>query len=142
MASILLDIPIAADAAAVWDAVRDVGEVHRRLAPGFVTDTRMEGDTRVVTFFNGRVARERIVSLDDDAMRLAYAISSERLKHHHATITVAADGAGRCRMAWTTDVLPAEVEPTFREMMQHGAEVMRRTMEGTGERVDVPRANP
>ena len=130
MASIRLEIQIVTDAATIWDAVRDVGAVHRRLAPGFVTDTRMEGDTRVVTFFNGQVARERIVSLDDDAMRLAYAISSERLQHHHAVIAVAAEGAGRCRMAWTTDVLPEGAAATFRSMMEQGAETMRRTMEG------------
>ncbi len=39
MASIRREISIAADPAEVWDAIRDVGAVHRRVAPGFVTDT-------------------------------------------------------------------------------------------------------
>jgi hypothetical protein len=62
-------------------------------------------------------------------MRLAYAISSERLQHHHAVIVVAAEGAGRCRITWITDVLPEDVAATFRSMMKQGAETMRRTME-------------
>ena len=42
-----------ASAAEVWAALRDVGEVHRRVAPGFVKDCRMDGEARVVTFGHG-----------------------------------------------------------------------------------------
>ena len=35
MASIHREIVIDAPAEKVWDAVRDVGAIHRRLAPGF-----------------------------------------------------------------------------------------------------------
>jgi hypothetical protein len=45
----------------VWASVRDVGALSTRLAPGFVVDTRLEGDVRTVTFANGAVVRERIV---------------------------------------------------------------------------------
>ena len=38
MASILTEILLDASPAEVWDAVRDVGAVHRRLAPGFVSE--------------------------------------------------------------------------------------------------------
>jgi hypothetical protein len=34
--------------------------VHRRLAPGFVVDAKMDGDARIVTFANGNIARERL----------------------------------------------------------------------------------
>ena len=54
-----------AAAADVWDALRDVGALHTRLAVGFVTDGRMEPGARVVTFANGVVARELIVAVDD-----------------------------------------------------------------------------
>ena len=37
MASIRREIVIEARPADVWDAIRDVGAVHTRLAPGFVT---------------------------------------------------------------------------------------------------------
>ena len=53
----------------MWDAIRDVGAIHRRLAPGFVVDTKMDGDARIVTFGNGLVARELIVDIDEDHRR-------------------------------------------------------------------------
>ncbi len=64
MASIRREIVIEARPADVWDAIRDVGAVHTRLAPGFVTDTKMDGDARIVTFGNGLVARELIVDVE------------------------------------------------------------------------------
>ena len=72
MASIHKEVLIDAPANHIWDAIRDVGAIHTRLARGFVTDTRLEGDARDVTFANGAVVRERIVDLDDGARRIAY----------------------------------------------------------------------
>jgi hypothetical protein len=46
MASIRKGIVIEAPAETVWAAVRDVGAVHERLAPGFVVDTRLEDGAR------------------------------------------------------------------------------------------------
>ena len=59
----------------VWDAVRDVGAIHTRLAPDFVTDVKLEGDARIVTFANGMVAKELIVDCDDAARRLVWSWS-------------------------------------------------------------------
>src|SRR3954464_12356048 len=50
MASIHKDIPLDAAPDRVWDAVRDFGAVHTRLAPGFVTNSKLDGDARIVTF--------------------------------------------------------------------------------------------
>jgi len=61
MASIHREIWIDTPPDEAWAALRDVGAIHRRLAPGFVTDVRLEGGARVVTFGNGMVARELIV---------------------------------------------------------------------------------
>jgi len=74
MASIYKEILIDANAEDVWAAVRDVGAVHRRLAPGFVVEVRLEGDSRIVTFANGSVIRELIVDIDDMRHRLVYAV--------------------------------------------------------------------
>ena len=49
MATIIKEILIDARPDDVWDAVRDFGQVHKRLVPGFVTECQLEGDTRVVT---------------------------------------------------------------------------------------------
>ena len=47
MASIRKQVHIDAPVAKVWDALRDVGALHTRLAPGFVTDTKMDGSARI-----------------------------------------------------------------------------------------------
>src|SRR2546422_512184 len=97
MATIRREIRIKADPERVWAAVRDVGAVHERLAPGMVTGTEMDGDTRLVTFAHGAVARELLVSLDDVARRFAYSVieSSLPMRHHHAVFEVDPDGPGR-----------------------------------------------
>lgn len=114
----------------VWAALRDVGAVHRRLAPGFVVDTRLDGDARIVTFANGMVVRELIVDVDDAARRVAYAVIGGRPTHHHASMQVFADGAGRSRLVWITDVLPLEAALPIGQMVEQGAEVMQRTLGG------------
>jgi hypothetical protein len=53
MASIRREVPIEVAADTLWDAVRDVGALHTRLVVGFVTDCRLEGNARIVTFSNG-----------------------------------------------------------------------------------------
>ena len=71
MASIHKEILIDASPDHVWDALRDFGALHTRLVPGFVTDTKLDGDGRIVTFSNGTVAREILVDCDDTKRRLA-----------------------------------------------------------------------
>lgn len=129
MASIRKIFEVNAPRAAVWDVFRDVGAVHQRLAPGFVTDCRLDGADRIVTFANGFVAREVIVHLDDAAMRLVYSARSERLQHHNASFQVFDEGNGRCRVVWIADVLPHAAARTVDAMMEHGTAVMRKTLE-------------
>ena len=69
MASIHKDILIDASPNDVWDAVRDFGALHTRLVPGFVTDTKLDGEARIVTFANGTVARELLVDCDEARRR-------------------------------------------------------------------------
>ena len=126
MASIHKDIVIDASPNDVWDAVRDFGALHTRLVPGFVLDTKLDGDVRIVTFANGTVAREQLVDCDDARRRLAYTIASERLKQHSAAVQIVAEGEGRCRMLWTTDVLPHEIAPTISSQMDLGALAVQR----------------
>ena len=126
MASIYKDIPLDASADEVWAAVRDFGAVHRRVAPGFVTDCRLDGDSRVVTFANGNVARELKVTIDEQRRRLVYAVVSERVKQHSASIQVFADGDRRSRMAWIADVLPDEIGPYIDGQLELGALAMQK----------------
>jgi hypothetical protein len=121
MASIYKEISLDARPDDVWAAVRDFGAVHRRVAPGFVTDCRLDGESRIVTFANGNVAQELLVTIDDARKRLVYAVVSERVKQHSASIQIVADGENRSRMIWVTDVLPNEIAPYIGGQMDQGA---------------------
>lgn len=129
MASIRKEFELAAPASDVWAAFRDIGAVHTRLARGFVTDCRMDGADRIVTFANGLVAREVIVDVDDDERRIAYSARSERLQHHHATFQIFDAGNGHCRVVWTADVLPQAAAAALGAMMEQGVAAMRKTLE-------------
>ena len=129
MASIHKEMHVEASPDHVWAAFRDVGAIHTRLARGFVTDTKLEGDTRLVTFANGVVARERIIDLDDTKRRLAYSVVAGRPTHHHATFQVLTEGTGS-RVVWVADLLPNELKPAIEAMMDHGMIAMKSTLEG------------
>ena len=129
MASIIKKIPIHARPEAVWSALCDIYNIHNRLARGFVTDTRQDGKDRIVTFANGLVVRERIISLDDAARRIAYSVGDGPLTHHSASFQVFADGEAGTSLLWTTDLLPDEAEQDMRSMIEGGAEAIKRTLE-------------
>jgi hypothetical protein len=130
MASIRKDILIDSPAADVWAAVADTGAVHQRLARGFVTDTQVDGDTRIVTFVTGAVARELLVDIDEQMCRVAYAVvdSPLGLRHHHATMEVVEDGARQCRLVWIADLAPDSAAPTVEGMMAQGALAMQHSL--------------
>ena len=129
MASIRKEILIDAAPEFVWAAVRDFGALHERLVPGFVTDTRMDGDARVVTFGNGMVARELLVDIDDEQRRLAYAAVGGRLTHHNASVQVFAGGDHCSRLAWHIDLLPNALAGAIDAMMEQGVGVIKQTLE-------------
>src|SRR6266403_841128 len=128
MASIHKEIPIDASPADVWAAVRDFGSPHRRLVPGFVLDSHLDGDARIVTFANGTVARELLVDCDDARRRLVYAVISERIKQHSPSVQVTADGEARSRLIWIVDVLPNEIAPYIDGQMDQAALAMQTSL--------------
>ena len=128
MASIHKDIVIDAHPDYVWDALRDFGALHTRLVPGFVLDTKLDDDARIVTFANGTVAREILVDCDDKRRRLVYAIVSERVRQHSASVQVFADGEARSRVVWIADVLPHDIAPYMDAQMDQGALAMQKAL--------------
>lgn len=133
MASIRTEVSIQASPEHVWDAIRDVNAVHRRLAQGFVLDVRPDGDARIVTFANGAVARELIVDVDDRARRIAYAVVDSPLgmTHHHATMEVLREDPDASRIVWIADLFPNAAAAQVRSMMEQGSQVMKQTLERT-----------
>lgn len=131
MASIHQEVFIGVPAAKLWDAMRDVGALHTRLVPGFVTDCRIEdgGAARTVTFANGLVARELIVDLDDQARRIAWSAPGGRLSHYNASAQVFEEGPQRCRVVWIADLLPHEMAPAIAGMITQGLQAMKAAAE-------------
>jgi carbon monoxide dehydrogenase subunit G len=129
MASVHREIVIERPASEVWAALADVGALHTRLAPGFVTDCRLEPGARVVTFANGVVARELIVDVDDDRRRVAWAVVGGRLSHHNASAQVFDDGGSATRFVWIADFLPDEHAPAIDSMIEQGMKAMKAHLE-------------
>jgi len=129
MASIHKEIHLAASAKDVWDAVRDVGNIHKRVCPGFLTDCRMDGpDARVVTFANGMVVKELIIDVDDETRRVAWAAEGGRTKHYNASMQIFAEGEG-CRAVWIADLLPNDMAGPIAGMIDQGLAAMKRTLD-------------
>jgi Polyketide cyclase / dehydrase and lipid transport len=128
MACIRKETVIDASPDAVWAAVRDWGAPHERLVPGFVVNTQLDGEDRIVTFFNGTVVRELLVDLDDDTRRLVWSVVDGPYTHHNASAQVFADGEG-ARFVWIADLLPDELAARTAEMMQQGTNIVRQTLE-------------
>lgn len=127
MATLRKEIPLTAGATPVWNALRDFGAVHTRVAPGFLTQLKMDGSDRLVTFFNGLVARERLVTLDDESRRLVYAVVEGQASHYNAVVQVLPERDG-CRIVWTIDLLPNELAPAVGAMMDQAAASMTKTL--------------
>jgi hypothetical protein len=127
MASIRLEMTLRAKPAEVWDAVRDIGAIHTRLAPDFVINVTLEGDARIVTFANGMTAKELIVDVDDAARRLVWSVVEGRPTHHNGSIQVFAEGHG-CRLVWIADILPHDLKGPIGAMMQQGMAAMKKKL--------------
>lgn len=129
MASIHKQITIDVPPEQAWDALRDFGAVHERLASGFVTNATLDGRDRIVTFFTGTVLRELFLDLDDDQHRLAWSIVDGPYTHHNGVAQVLAAEGGGTLFSWTTDLLPDEAAPATAEMMDQGLSAIKRTLE-------------
>ena len=128
MASIRVETTINAPLEQVCAGLRDFGALHK-LAPGFVVDSRLDGEDRIVTFSDGAVLREALVDLDDNEHRLAWTIVDGPYTHHNGVAQVVSEDGGRARFIWTTDLLPNELADRTVRRMEHGARVIKETLE-------------
>ena len=132
MATVQRDLEINQSSSVIWDAIRDVGAIHRRLVPGFVIECTLEGDSRLLKFANGMSIRELIVTIDDRTFRHAWSARGEPFTHHNASLQVYAQGDNRSRLVWIADLLPDSLADQVGEMMSHGLSVMKKTLERAG----------
>jgi Polyketide cyclase / dehydrase and lipid transport len=131
MATIHKEIEIGRSKEFVWDAIRDVGAIHKRLVPGFVVDCKLESDWRIVTFANGMVVRELIISVDYKTYRHSWSARGEPLTHHNASVQVFRRAQNRSRVVWIADLMPNKVAGPLAEMIQQGLNAMKKTLESS-----------
>jgi hypothetical protein len=129
MACIHKELLIEAPGERVWDAMRCIGEIHTRFARDFVVSTRIDADSRIVTFANGMVVRERIIDIDDTRRRLSYSVVEWQLTHHNASFQVFETGPDRSRLVWIADLLPNELASQVKGFMDQGCTAIVRTLE-------------
>jgi hypothetical protein len=129
MASIHKERTIEADPDEAWSALRDWGALHERLVPGFALDTHLDAGDRIVTFFNGAIARERLISLSDQDRRLVWSIVDGPYTHHNGVAQVFANGDGTTRFLWIADLLPNELAELTGELMERGIDTVKSTLE-------------
>jgi Polyketide cyclase / dehydrase and lipid transport len=129
MASVRKEFFTKASADDVWSAIRDVGALHTRLVPGFVTDTKLEPGVRVVTFGNGAIVREPIVTIDDVSKRLVWCAEGGTTKHYNASVQALADEVGMTRVVWIADFLPDAAAGAIGAAMDAGTEIMKKTLD-------------
>jgi hypothetical protein len=129
MASIRKERLIDASPDHVWEALRDWGALHERLAPGFAVDTQLDGGDRIVTFFNGSVVRELLIDIDDDARRLVWSIVGGPYTHHNGSAQVFNGGQGQASFVWIADLLPNDLAGQTDQMMEHGIDVVKKTLD-------------
>jgi carbon monoxide dehydrogenase subunit G len=129
MASIREEISTKARAEDVWEALRDIGALHTRLVPGFVTNTRLEPGARLVTFGNGMEVRELIVTVDEAERRVVWSAVGGSLTHHNGSAQVRSNANGVTSVVWIADFLPDEAAGNIGAMMKQGIAVMKQTLD-------------
>lgn len=129
MASIYKEFIVDAPASFVWDAIKDFGAVHKRLAKGFVINTTLENNIRSVTFSNGYISKETLISIDEKLYRLVYASIGGRAFHHNAYFQVFNISDDQSKILWVTDLLPDELHASIAQMVELGYMTIKETIE-------------
>jgi hypothetical protein len=128
MATVRKEVRTRARPDQVWDAIRDIGALHTRLVPGFVVDTRLEPNARIVTFANRVTVREPIVTLDEAAMRLVWTVEGLPTTHYNASAQVI-PGQNATRVVWIADFLPDGMAGDIDAAMEAGAKAMKAALD-------------
>jgi len=115
-----------------WAALADWSGLRERLVPGFVVNLTMDGEDRILTFFNGMVLRERRVGLSETDRRLVWTVTDEApFTHHNGATQILSNPDGTTSFVWTTDLLPDDLGPQMSEMMDCGLDIIKQTLEAS-----------
>ena len=84
---------------------------------------------RIVTFVNGMVLREPIVTLDDEARRLVWTAEGGRARHYNAALQVSELADGLTSVVWTMDFLPDDASGFLSKAIEAGMAAMQRSLD-------------
>jgi hypothetical protein len=128
MATVTSEATLLVSAECAWALLRRVGAADEAF-PGILTGCRLDDDVRTVTFANGMVVRERIVSIDEARRRVAYAVIEGRFSHHNASMQIIPDGPDRSRFVWISDFLPDDHQDMVRPLVEQGTSAFLRALQ-------------
>lgn len=129
MATIHEEVLIDVEPATAWDALADWGGLHERLARGFVTDTRLDGADRIVTFASGAELREVLITSDAEARRLVWSVVGGPYTHHNGAAQILGAPEGQTRFVWIADLLPDAAAAPTAQAMRLGLAAIKETLE-------------
>ncbi len=126
MAEGAAEVEVAATPEAAWALVGPFDELASWM-PG-IEGLEMEGDVRVLTVGPMKV-RERLLSVDDEAMTTSYSvIEGIPVEHHKATITVTPSGSGS-KITWAYECQPDEMIKLFAGTYQGALDAAKAKLE-------------
>ena len=116
MATIHKTAHIAASPMKVWERIAAVGELNKILPA--VVKCRLDGDTRYCTMADGGQLEEQILAVDQELMRVAYAITKSPfpMERHFSSMQVIPNGS-HSRFEWFTDIKPDSLRNAISPML-------------------------
>jgi hypothetical protein len=127
MATIHREVEIDCSLEKAWVQLRDFGNAAKLFA-GVLVDCQEASGQRTVTFNNGHVVQERLVSLDEETCRLAYTVLNGDFTHHNASMQMLPT-AGGVRFVWISDFLPDEATQQVEPLVEAGGQAIKRFLQ-------------
>jgi hypothetical protein len=127
MATIHREVEIDCSLEKAWVQLRDFGNAAKLFA-GVLVDCQEASGQRTVTFNNGHVVQERLVSLDEETCRLAYTVLNGDFTHHNASMQMLPT-AGGVRFVWISDFLPDEATQQVEPLVKAGCQAIKRFLQ-------------
>ncbi|MDP0930190.1 SRPBCC family protein [Paracoccus onubensis] len=82
----------------------------------------------MVTFANGVIVREPIITLDDVARRLVWSVEGLRFTHYNAAVQVF-ERSTSTSIVWTADFRPDDAAAEQDAAMEAGMQAMKKTLD-------------
>jgi Polyketide cyclase / dehydrase and lipid transport len=128
MATISAEALLETDVDTAWAALSDFGAAGELFA-GVLVDCERDGNQRTVTFANGMVVTEQLVTIDHEQRRFVYSVMGDPFTQHSASMQIVPDGDGS-RFVWVSDFLPDDVRAGVEPLVTAGCEALKTNLDG------------